>query len=171
MTRHFDWRAAILHGCQMAGENWREYDGPEPWTAGWELLVEAARISRSFEAPPRSGYPERGSWPETPDEVTPWQRQMAYLRGEVDEVEQDDPPPPAPTAAEVTRAEAVLDLFHRHALMRGQYPHPCKRHIYRLANGAPLGVVMRLSGMKRHEVLAMRRRAAEEILRAAGVSA
>lgn len=169
MTKHFDWRKAILHGIDLAGENHRAYEGPEAWTAMWELFCEAVRISRSFEPPPRTGYPEKGAWPDAPDEMTPWQRQMAYLRGELDEVVHDEPEPPMPTAAEVTRAEAVLDLWHKHALWRGGYPHPAKRAIYALADGKPIGAVMRMSGLKRHEVLAMQKRASEQMLRGAGV--
>jgi hypothetical protein len=78
-------------------------------------------------------------------------------------------PPPMPSAAEVTRADAVLDLWHRHALRRGDNPHPMKRHIWSLAEGAPIGLVIRNSGMKRDEVLAMRAKAATQMLRAAGV--
>lgn len=159
-----DWRAALIHGVTLAAENHRAYDAPEAWTAMWELMCEAARVSRSFDGPPRSGYPDRGAWPEVADEITPWQRQMAYLRGDLDEVQLDEPTPPAPTSAEVTRAEAVLDLWHRYALWRGGHPHPCKRHIYRLAEGASLGAVMRMSGLRRPEVLDMRTRAARQML-------
>ena len=135
----------------------------------WELLREAVRVSRAYEAPPRSGYPET-SWPDAPDEITPWQRQMAYLRGDLDEMPVDEPAPVTPTTVEITRAEAVLDLWHRCALWRGGYPHPCKRHIYRLAEGAPIGAIIRASGMRRDEVLAWQKRAAEQMLRGAGVS-
>ena len=167
----FDWRKALFHGVTLAGENHREYDTGEAWTAMWELLCEAARVSRAFDAPPHTGYPAKSSLPDAPEEMTPWQRQMAYLRGELDEVPVDEPQPPAPTASEVTRAEAVLELWHAHALWRGAHPHPAKRHIYRLAEGASIGSVMRRTGLARHQVLAMKRRAAEQMLRAAGVTA
>ena len=170
MSRQFDWRRAMLHGITLASDNLREYDEPEAWIAMWSLLCEAARVSRAFDGPPAMGFPDKSSLPEAPDEVTPWQKQMAYLRGELDELPEDEPTPPAPTSAEVSRAEAVLDLWHSHALRRGAYPHPAKRHIYRLADGATLGQVMRLTGMKRHEVLAMKRKASIEMLRAAGVT-
>ena len=165
MSKHFDWRRAMLHGIALVDKNWRDYDEPEAWAVMWELLCEAARVSRAFDGPPAMGYPEKSSLPDAPEEMTPWQKQMAYLRGELDELPQDEPTPPAPTSAEVSRAEAVLDLWHSHALWRGAYPHPCKRHIYRLADGATLGQVMRLTGMKRHEVLALKRKAAIEMLR------
>lgn len=160
-----------MHGVTLANENFREYDEPEAWIAMWELLREAARVSRSFAAPPHMGYPDKSSLPEAPDEMTPWQKQMAYLRGELDQMPDDEPTDAAPTADEVSRADAVLHLWHTYALRRGEYPHPCKRHIYRLAEGATLGRVMRMSGMKRHEVLAMKRKSAIEMLRGAGVSA
>ena len=171
MSRQFDWRRAMLHGITLVDKNWRDYDDLETWAVMWELLCEAARISRAFDGPPAMGFPEKSSLPDAPEEMTPWQKQMAYLRGELDELPQDEPTPPAPTSAEVSRAEAVLDLWHSHALWRGAHPHPAKRHIYRLADGATLGQVMRMTGMKRHEVLALKRKAAIEMLRAAGVSA
>ncbi len=164
--RQFDWRKAILHGIDLAAENFREHEDAAPYTAMWELLREAAGISRSFDAPPRTGYPEKAMWPETPDEITPWQRQMAYLQGTLDEVDHGEPPPPMPSAADVTRAEAVLDLWHRHALWRGGHPHPHKRAIYRWADGGTLGLAIRMTGLRRHEVLALRQRAAEQMLRA-----
>jgi hypothetical protein len=167
----FDWRRTLMHGVDLAGENFRDYDAPEAWQAMWELLCEAARVSRAFEPPPHTDYPTQAAWPDAPEEMTPWQRQMAYLRGELDEMPVDEPLPLAPTAAEVTRAEAILHLWHTHALRRGAYPHPAKRHIYRLAEGETLGTVMRASGMPRHVVLAMKRQASEQMLRAAGVSA
>ena len=171
MSRHFDWRRAMLHGITLAGDNLRDYDEPEAWIAMWELLCEAARVSRAFDGPPPMGYPEKSSLPDAPEEMTPWQKQMAYLRGELDEMPEDEPTPPAPTSAEVSRAEAVLHLWHTHALWRGAYPHPFKRQIYRLAEGAPLGQVIRMTGMKRSEVLAMKRKASYQMLRAAGVGA
>lgn len=169
MIRHFDWRRALLHGVTLAAENHRDHDTPEAWTAMWELLREAAAVSRSWDAPPRSGFPDRGSWPETPDEITAWQRQMAYLQGTLDEVPQEDPEPPVPSAAEVTRAEAVLSLWHDSALIVGGHPHRHKRAIWRLAEGVFLGSVIRMTGLHRSEVLALRKRAATDMLRAAGV--
>jgi hypothetical protein len=171
MSRHIDWRRTLMHGVDLAGENFRDYETAEAWQAMWELLREAARVSRAFEPPPHSYYPAKASWPDAPEEMTPWQKQMAYLRGELDEMPADEPLPIAPTAAEVTRAEAVLRLWHVHALRRGDYPHPAKRHIYRLAEGATLGTVMRATGMPRHVVLGMKRQASEQMLRAVGVTA
>ena len=171
MSRQFDWRRAMLHGINLVGDNWRDYDEPETWAVMWELLREAARVSQAFDGPPSMGYPDKSSLPDAPEEMTPWQKQMAYLRGELDEIPEDEPTSPAPTSAEVSRAEAVLDLWHAHALRRGAYMHPAKRHIYRLADGATLGQVMRLTGMKRHEVLALKKKASIEMLLAAGVSA
>lgn len=165
---HFDWRKALNHGVTLYAENIRDHDTAEAWVAMWELLCEAARVSRSYEAPPRSDYPEKGAWPDAPDEMTHFQRGMAYLRGEIDEAAPDEPLPPIPTAAEITRADAVLALWHNHALCRPGGPLPAKRAIYALAEGKPLGAVMRMSGMNRHEVLAMRKKAAEQMLRALG---
>lgn len=169
MIRRFDWRRALLHGVTLAAENHRDHDTPEAWTAMWELLREAAAVSRSWDAPPRSGFPDRGSWPETPDEITTWQRQMAYLQGTLDEAPQEEPEPPVPSAAEVTRAEAVLNLWHDSALIVGGQPHRHKRAVWRLAEGAFLGSVTRMTGLHRSEVLALRKRAATDMLRAAGV--
>jgi hypothetical protein len=95
--------------------------------------------------------------------------QMAYIQGTLDELPEEEHTPVMPSAAEVSRADAVLDLWHRHALWRGAHPHPAKKAIYKLAEGMPLGAVMRATGMKRHEVLAMRAQAATQMLRAAGV--
>jgi len=171
MAHNFDWRAPLLHGARIAIETRRDFDGEDvaTWQAMWALLVEAAGVSRGFPAPPRSEYPEKAIWPDAPDEVTYWQRQAAYLRGELDELTPEEPTPPVPSSAEVTRAEMVLDAWHKYALRRGDCPHPHKKHIYRLASGATLGTVARLCGQRRHYVLALRRQASVQMLRGIGV--
>ena len=170
-TFTFDWRRTLLHGVTLAAED-RDFadEDPASWQAVWCLLKEAAQVSRSFDGPPRSDYPEKAIWPDAPDEVTHYQRMAAYLRGEVDEAPSDEPLPPIPSAAEVTRADMVLDAWHRWALRRGGHPHPHKRHIYRLASGATLGTVCRLCGEKLGYVLQMRRDASVQMLRGIGVN-
>jgi hypothetical protein len=169
MTRHFEWRPALLHGIRLAADNHLDFADAAPWQAMWCLLCEAAEVSRNYDSVPRRGYPSKAIWPDVPSERTWWQEQMEYLRGESLELPDEEPTPPTPSHVEVTRADAVLDLWHRHALRRGDNPHPNKKHIWSLAEGAPIGLVIRNSGMKRDEVLAMRAKAATQMLRAAGV--
>lgn len=162
----FDWHRALKHGLRLAEDNIRDYPEAEAWAVMWELLREAARVSEASEPPPHTGYPAKASWPDFQDDVTHWHMQAAYLRGELDELPVEEPTAPVPTAQDVTRADAVLDLWHRRALIVGGRPHRHKRAIYRLAAGATLGAVIRMTGLRRHEVLSLRKRAANEMLRA-----
>ena len=166
----FDWRPALIHGATLAINNHRDLgDEVETWQAMWALLCEAAEVSRAFPGPPRSGHPEKAAWPDAPDEITHWQRQAAYLRGDLDELPYDDPAPPVPSAAEVTRADVVLDAWHTYALRRGAFPYPHKKYIYRLASGAPMGAVCRMCGQPVHYVADLRRKASLQMLRGIGV--
>jgi len=83
----------------------------------WALFCDALQTSSLTDAaPPRTGFPRKSAMPEAPSEVTAWQQAVAYLRGELEEMPVDKPTPPRPDAESISRAEAVLDVWHHAAL-------------------------------------------------------
>lgn len=157
----FDWQAAWRHGAAIAGDYSRSGTALTDQAIAWALLCEAARVSRSYPAPPRSGYPVKSSWPDFPDEVTMWHKMSAYLQGDLDELPEDESRPPMPSAAEISRADHVLTVWH-HAVSLGRNK---KRAVYLRACGAKAGKIARVSGVTTTELKTARRRALGEMLR------
>lgn len=155
MTKHsiivaFDWGRAIRHGETLAVENTRSDVKLDATHVMWELLREAARVSSlAYPAPPRAGYPVKSSMPDAPGEFTEWQRMAAYLRGEIDDAKDVQSRPARPSAEQITRAEAVLDIWHRHALRRKGDAPRIKKAVYLKACGVKDGNVRAVTGMTR----------------------
>lgn len=162
MTQRIDWVRAIRHAEVVAVENIRSDVTPTPEHAMWELMREAARVSSiAYSAPPRTGYPAKSSLPDGPDEVSDWQRMAAYLRGELEEMPTDTSRPAQPSAEQITRAEAVLDVWHKHALARKGAKSRIKRAVYLKALGVPDRKVRAVTGMTRQAI----HRAKDEAMR------
>ena len=144
----FDWSRAIRVGEALAVENTRSDVKLDATHVMWELLREAASVSaRAYPAPPRSSYPAKSSMPDAPGEFSEWQRMAAYLRGEVQEASDFQPTPPRPSAEQVTRAEAVLDVWHRHALRRKGDAPRIKKAVYLKACGVKDARVRAVTGL------------------------
>lgn len=142
----------------------------EPVWVMWGLLRHAVRVSnRAFPAPPRSGYPSASVEALfTRDDITPHQQLAAYLRGELDKVEDHRPRPPMPDAFEVTATYEILDLFHHHAL-RGAWDWQRQRDaVWRLARGERIARVHRETGIGRGRIRHIREAAMADMLAAWG---
>ena len=149
----FDWKRAIRAGEEMAVENARRDVKLGVEHVMWELLRDAAGVSqRAYSGPPRLGYPAKSAMPEGPAEITPWQMMAAYLRGEVEEMPAEDAAPPRPSMEQVSRAEAVLDVWHWHALKRKGEKSRIKRAVYLKACGVPDRKVRAVTGMTRQAI-------------------
>ena len=145
----FDWHRALRHGEIMAVDAARADQPLGPEHVIWALFCEACRVSKSYAGPPRLGYPAKSSMPEPPEEITAWQRMAAYLRGEVDELPQVDMAAPRPTAAEISRADAMLEVWHRAALIRKGNRKALRKAVYALACGLPFRVIRERTGIGR----------------------
>ena len=55
----------------------------------------------------------KSALPDGVDEVTVWQMISAYLRGEVENLSSSDTKTPRPTAKQITRAEVMLEMWHK----------------------------------------------------------
>lgn len=134
----------------------------------WGMLCHAARVSAVVDRPPpRQGYPSAspGAWL-TADEITAWQKMAAYIRGEVEEVDNAAPPRWSPAVWEIALRDAVLDVYFRHALRGIGDWWRLQRAVYALAAGMKPGRVTRATGINRHRLRHARQRAVADMLAA-----
>jgi len=135
MQNH-DWQRTLRAAEQLALDNIKADAKVSDKHIGWELLREAARVSRiSYPAPPRTGFPTSSSLPDAPDDVTQWQLLSAYLKGELETLPSSDMKPSRPSAEQIDRADLILHLWHHHALARKGDKSRLKRGVYLKANG------------------------------------
>ena len=155
------WQKAWRVGRQIVGDYTRANAKIDDAAIMWALLCEAVRTARSFPAPPRNGYPAKSAMPDAPDEVSPWQIMMAYLQGhQLDEVPDIDDRPPMPSADAISRADAVLHVFH-HGVTLGPKK---KRAVYLMACGTPPRIVHAKTGYNRDDAKNAKRRALGEMV-------
>ena len=154
------WQKAWRVGRQIAGDYTRANAKIDDAAIMWALLCEAVRTARSFPAPPRNGYPAKSAMPDAPDEVTMWHRIAAYIAGELEELPETDSRPPMPSADAISRADAVLHVFH-HGVTLGPKK---KRAVYLAASGIPPRIVHAKTGYSREDVKTAKRRALGEMV-------
>jgi hypothetical protein len=166
--RAFDWRRALVHGVDLVAQNNPPDAEWHTWQAMWELLREAAETSKiAYAAPPRSGYPAKSLMPDATDDITYWQRMAGYVRGELEDAPTDRPRPPMPSAAAVSRCDAVLYAWH-HGTPR--VPIKFKRPIYMRACGVPPRKIRAVTGISKDQLQYQREKAMVAMLRFVGVT-
>ena len=143
-----DWRTTVRDGTQMAQQNAKRGVVVDGTHIVWELLKEAATVSRiAYSSPPRTGFPMKSALPDGVDDVTVWQMVSAYLRGEVENLPSSDTKAPRPTAKQITRAEVMLELWHKVALNDKGDRKRLKRAVYLKASGMRPRVVRSKTGL------------------------
>lgn len=164
MIHEHNWRRTLNAGMQMAVENARKDTTLSAVHVMWELLCEAAKTSQiAYTAPPRTGYPTKAIMPDAPADVTQWQLISAYINGQLDEMPTDDSRPPIPSSEQVSRAEVVLELWHKHALRNQGQKSKIKKAVYLKACGVPDRKITGLVGASRQTILTARNRAMQEM--------
>lgn len=152
----YNWPLAIRWGEAAAEENPPPGGRTGPvrkWEIWWELFQSAIEVSRiAYRAPPRTGYPAKSMMPEAPDEITYWQKQAAYLRGDLSELPVDDSKPPRPSAAEVSRAECVLEVYHNVALIGAKDWRRKRQAVFLRGSGVPAPAVRARTGLPKQTV-------------------
>lgn len=134
--RSHDWRVTLREGKELARKNVRADKAVTMPRIAWELLREAAFVSRvSYAAPPRSGFPSRSAMPESVDEVTHWALISAFIRGELHTLPEDSSKAARPSSVQIDRADVVLDLWHQVALVHLGDNKRLRRAVYELALG------------------------------------
>lgn len=149
MTASFDWHRALRKGEVMAVDEAKVGARLGPEDVMWALFKDACRVSRSYSSPPRSGYPVKSCLPEAPSDLSMWQRIMAYLQGEVSELPGDQVAMVRPSAEEISRSEAVLFVWHHHALMKKGKRKMLRKAVFALACGAPYRAIRERTGIAR----------------------
>lgn len=162
----YNWQAAFRIGEDLALEYHRSGTRVTPEAIMWALLRDAIRTSAiAYPAPPRTGYPVKSTMPDSPDEVSQWQRIAAYLRGDLDEMPTDEGRPPRPDAATITRADIILHIWHNNVSLPGR----AKKAVYIKAAGRPDRKVRAITGYSRDKIKAAKRRALREMLESIGM--
>lgn len=149
MTAIIDWDRALRHGAELAVDAARAGTEVGPEDVMWSLFQEAVQTSRSFSAPPRLTYPSKSSLPDTPPEISAFSRIAAYLRGEVEEMPETETSRPRPTADQIQRAEAILHLWHHHAIIKRGNRKRMRKAIYAKANGIAYRRIKAETGLSR----------------------
>lgn len=160
-----DWLRAIKAGEVMAVENSRIGQTLKAEHVMWELLKEAAEVSHvAYGGPPKSGFPAKSSMPDAQDEISMWTRIMEYLRGMADELPVTESRRPQPSAEQISRCEAILHLWHHHALARKGARAKIKKAVYLMACGWPARKVVFFTGVSRHAIYRARDEAMRDML-------
>ena len=167
MSPTFDWPQYLREGEELAKEQVRRGDPVDDRAIMWALLCDAVKTSRlAYRGPPFPGWPSKSALPESPSEFSVWQQVAAYLRGELEEMPQDESRPPLPSARQVTRAEAVLQLWHAKALRDMGAWARMRKAVYMRACGRPNRVVAKVTGLKPKQIDHARRKAMDDMQKA-----
>lgn len=162
-TAKHDWGRSIRWAQVAAVENARRGVSVGVEHVMWELLKEAASVSRSFRSPPHVGYPGKSSLPDGPEDVTMWHKITAYIRGELEELPTVEARPPLPSAEQMSRADAVLWIWHTHALRRKGDAPRIKKAVYLKACGVADRKVRAVTGMTRQAIHAAKAEAMRDM--------
>lgn len=148
----YDWTRAWQRGCDMALEQSRRGDEITELSVMWALMCEAAKVSKFMANPPRAGFPAKSAMPDAPDDVTIWHKMSAYLNGTLEEMPETEMRPPTPSAEEVTRAEMVIELWHKVALRDMGDWRRMRKAVYLKACGIPDRKVRSVTGYSRQRI-------------------
>ena len=130
----------------------------------WALLREAAKVSRAWPSPPRSGHSSKSTMPEGPDLVSEWQRAVfAFEEGITVTQMYGCPPREQFTAEQHSSAEFTLSLFHGAAFRMAGARRKLLRATWLYAAGFPPRKITAATGMNRHQIQRARQRASEEM--------
>lgn len=162
--RSHDWRTTILDGTQAAEQAVKKGVVVDGSHIVWELLREATVVSRAaYASPPRTGFPAKSALPDGVDEVTVWQMVSAYLRGEIENLPSTETKAPRPSAKQITRAEAMLELWHYVALVDRGDRKRLKRAVYLKASGMRPRAVQERTGLNYQQLWSAQKHACFDV--------
>lgn len=147
------WESYVQEGWRIAPSFLRSDTTVTDEHAMWALLCQAAdTTARAFRSGFPLGYPGKSAMPDAPDDVTEWQLMMAYYRGEILEAPTTENRPPPPPASAITRAEHVLDVYHRVALRRFGDWKRMRKAVYLKATKCPEPKILAQTGFNRRRL-------------------
>ena len=163
--KNHDWKKTLRDAEDAARDNKKADAVLKDYHIGWELLREAAHVSRiAFRAPPRSGWPTSSSMPDAPDDVTQWQLMSAYLKGDLESLPSSETKPSRPSAEQIDRAEVILYLWHHHALNRKGDRSRIKKAVYSKACGLNTQKIASITGLTVRQIRSAQVEAAQDIV-------
>ncbi|GGX63173.1 hypothetical protein GCM10007385_35380 [Tateyamaria omphalii] len=160
-----DWVRARKTGEDLARQQIRRGDPLDDRAIMWALLCDAVSVaSVAYRGPPFQNWPGKSAMPEGIDEVTVWHKVAAYLRGELEEMPEVESRQPMPDAWSVTRSEAVLALYHRHALVdKGDWAD-IRKAVFLRASGLSDKRVRLVTGFSRDRIKYSKRQAVDDMI-------
>ena len=163
--KNHPWTNTWRDGEELARDNIKADATLKEHHVAWELLKEAARVSRlTYRAPPRTGFPSTSSLPDAPDDVTQWQLLSAYLRGEIESLPSSQTKPSRPSSVQIDRAELILYLWHTYSLRRKGDRSRIKRAVYMKANGVRTIQIANITGLTTKQIRTAQVEACEDIV-------
>ena len=163
--RNHDWSKTLRDAEDLAKDNKKADAALRDHHLGFELLREAAHVSRiAYPAPPRSGWPTTSSLPDAPDDVTQWQLMSAYLKGDLESLPSSETKPSRPSAEQIDRAELVLHLWHNYALVRKGDRSRIKKAVYLKACGLNTQKIASITGLTVRQIRSAQVEAAQDIV-------
>jgi len=163
--KNHNWHKTLRDGEQLALDNKKADAVLKDHHIAWELLKEAAKVSRlTYPAPPRTGFPSTSSLPDAPDDVTQWQLMSAYLRGDIESLPSSETKASRPSSEQIDRSELILYLWHHYALMRLGDRSRIKRAVYLKANGVKTQRIGAITGLTTKQILSAQTEAGNDII-------
>ena len=163
--KNHNWNKTLRDGETLALDNKKADAVLKDHHIAWELLKEAAKVSRlTYSAPPRTGFPSTSSLPDAPDDVTQWQLMSAYLRGDIESLPSSQTKDSRPSSEQIDRSELILYFWHHHALIRKGDRSRIKRAVYLKANGVKTQRIGAVTGLTTKQILSAQTEAAEDII-------
>jgi len=163
--KNHDWQKTLRDGEALALDNKKADAVLRDHHIAWELLKEAAKVSRlTYSAPPRTGFPSTSSLPDAPDDVTQWQLMSAYLKGDIESLPSSQTKASRPTSEQIDRSELILYFWHHHALIRKGDRSRIKRAVYLKANGVKIQKISGITGLTTKQILRAQTEAGQDII-------
>jgi len=159
------WNSTWRDGEDLARDNIKADATLQNYHVAWELLKDAAKVSRlTYRAPPRTGFPSTSSLPAASDDVTQWQLLSAYLRGEIESLPSSQGKPSQPSSLQIDRAELILYLWHNYSLARKGDRSRIKRAVYMKANGVRTSRIADITGLTTRQIRSAQVEASEDMV-------
>jgi hypothetical protein len=131
----------------------------------YALLCDAVSVAAiAYQGPPRTRMPMKSVWPDVTDDVTMWQKITAYLNGQLDELPEAESQPPRPSSEQITRADMVLELWHKTALVNQGDSKRLRKAVYLKCCGVKDRKVRAVTGYTRQKIHAAKQRAMRDML-------
>ena len=161
-----DWERAWKAGEELARERLRSNQNLTDILIVWALVVEAFKVSKiAYSAPPRTGYPQKSSLPEAPDDLSYWAKTIAALQGQIDASDLEmESSTPLPNAEQITRASAILILFHQFALPRKGDKSRIKKALALKASGIRQAAIIKATGLNKQSIFRAKEEACADML-------